>query len=883
MRQAPRGFRFPPFADAGQHCTTWTVRGLLRPDRTSPAFEVCTFVGFCALALTVVLSTVGPGQFFLGLRQFGNSESHSTGALGLSIDPERSHYTVPHPSVRSVIQGSSCRPETRVSAPCRAAKAAGDLDPGVGLEGWVNLSIASAPPLNGSDNDLATYDEAINATLLLQVSCAGGPCAKPPTWEFVNHSWTEVSSNSELGARGGATMSYDPAARDVLLYGGVDAQGDGTTWTYQNGTWTNVSVGVSPGPLIDSGMAYDEFDGYMLLYSGLNRSSSSISNDTWEYQEGSWTSVSPTGQIPPPSEFDNNPMVYDPELESVVFFDATNWTYLYQSGNWQAINIPIPGNLGDQGGGSLAYDPLSGDVLYMGGHHAGGFTNQIWAFNGTGWALLRLVKDPPPTYGPCWLYDPSVGGVLLFGGGDYGDFQNNNQTWVFGAGNVTFTSTPVDGGKFDLAGTIYSGGESAWVPYGLGLPKLDPNLGFYGTNLSFTGNFTFLNGSLRLTGNASLLGQFRALPTVALEVKPGDCEVEFNGTSYSNGSSVYFAPGQFGVDARNCAGVNFDQWVVSGNGSAAEPFSNQTTVTLTGSTRLSALYRATLTFQASPPFTGTLLFNGSAVALDSPQSWVAQTYPVGANAAPGWRLAGFSVTGGVTISARSATIQAAGSIQANFVQFPTLTFATSLERCATIQFNGSSISSGASSGILLGNYPVSAPTCSDALFENWSGSGGVAVAARNSIITTANVTGNGTLTADYVPAAWVNLTVQPSAEAGSIIWNGSPVRNGSYFETLTGDYAPSADPANGWHFVSWGTQGGIRPIPGSFDVSANGSLTADFQINATSPGGNQTGMSAYTLTVWEWVASGAITVGIVASAFVLFNRRRSGGGQRDDI
>jgi hypothetical protein len=735
-------------------------------------------------------------------------------------------------------------------------------------EGWVQVHPYRSPPLNASEYDEAVYDSADNSTVLFQITCGvGGLCNSPQTWTFSSGNWTLLHFAGPPWARASPSMVYDAADRYVLLYGG---QSWNSTWEFADGNWTNLTESVSPGALDGAEMVYDAYDGYVLLYGGYNDTGLGTPNETWAFEDGTWTQLTTTGSPPPVNVgySGNNPMVFDPTLESVVYFADSNETYLYHAGNWKAIYAPIPDSL--QGGGSLAYDPLSGLVLYIGGNTGLGFTNQTYAFNGTAWTTLHPARLPPGSVSPCLVYDPSARGIVFFGGSPgFG----NNQTWVFGAGNVTFQASPYDGGNFNVASTIYDSGGSDWVPFGSDLPTLAPNLGFHGTNITFGGNYTLYNGSYQLSGNATVLGVFQAFPTVTLAGKPPDCEIGFNGTLYPSGSSPFFVPGSFALDAPNCGGVHFDRWLSTSNASIVNPTSNRTTVTLAGPAEVTVAYFAILTFQVSPPFEGTLVFNGSTVTLDSPQDWVAQNYSIRGIPAPGWRLAGFSVGGGVTVSPGEAVVEGSGSVQANFVPFPTLAFKSSLPTCPSILFNDSSYAAGGSSGFLLGNYPLSAPTCSDALFVRWSASGGVMVSSPNSINTTANVTGNGTLTAVYDPAAWINLTVKPSAVAGSIIWNGTPVRNGSYFETLTGDYAATAHPANGWHFLAWETQGGIRLVQGTFALSSNASLTADFQINATSPGGNQSGSSAFGLTVWEWGALAVIVAVIAATALVLIRRR----------
>jgi List-Bact-rpt repeat protein len=745
-------------------------------------------------------------------------------------------------------------------------------------EGWLQLHPEYSPPVNGSEFGEATFDPRDNSTIYFQDFCSGGHCPSTSTWLFNGTSWAKVVSPSPPGTRTLPRLTYDGADGSALLYGG---QTWNSTWEFLNGSWTNVTRGITPGSMYGVGMAYDAFDKYVLLFGGSNSTGSGIPNETWDFAGGNWTRIVTQGQGPPDyGAYSSNPMVYDAALESVVLFENTNWTYLYRAGTWQAVFAPIPVSLED-GGGPIVYDAQTGEVDCVGGYQGGTYTNQTWAFNGTDWSLLTQSGGPPPTIDPTLAYDPVVHGVLLYGGLVPG-VGGINQTWVLGAGSVAFEASPSGGGNFELGEVTYVGGNSSWIPFGTYQPKLLPNPGFHGINFSVGGNLTPFNGSYRLTGNATILGQFAAYPRVSLATLPSNCDVEFNNTLYASGSSAPFIPGTYALIAPACPHVIFKKWLPSENASLLNVFDNHTTVTLSGPSTLTAEFLATVTFEITPSFSGTIFFNGTPQVPSSPQDWPTQNYSLEELATPGWRFAAFSASGGIQLAPGSAAVEASGVITASFVQFPTVTLETSLLSCSSLEFNDSSYASGSEPGFLLGSYSARAPVCSNALFEHWSTSGGVTVASPNSINTTANVTGNGTLTAVYGPAAWVNLTVQPSAAAGSIVWNGTPVPNGSYFETLTGDYSATAHPANGWHFLAWETQGGIRLVPGSFALSSNASLTADFQINATSPGGNQSGAGVLGLTTWEWVALGVVVVGALALTVVVVRRRRRVGGHTED-
>jgi hypothetical protein len=167
---------------------------------------------------------------------------------------------------------------------------------------------------------------------------------------------------------------------------------------------------------------------------------------------------------------------------------------------------------------------------------------------------------------------------------------------------------------------------------------------------------------------------------------------------------------------------------------------------------------------------------------------------------------------------------------------------------------------------------VSAPVCSEALFERWNGTGAVVVTDPTAANTTVTVTGNGTLNAIYGPAAWVTIGLSPSAAAGDISWNGTRPTNGSTFETLDGSYSVRAEAASGWGFVRWATTGGVTVVENTTSVASNGTIQAVFEPMSTSPSpSNSSGPTAFLgLSLYEWglVVVLLVVVGAIAGVWV---------------
>ena len=92
--------------------------------------------------------------------------------------------------------------------------------------------------------------------------------------------WTSVAPAVRPSARYGSAMMYDPAAQEVLYFGGMNGAGPGTstagdhflgdTWSFR-GAWSNLTGNLStaPGPRTFAAISYDPGSGAILLYGGL--------------------------------------------------------------------------------------------------------------------------------------------------------------------------------------------------------------------------------------------------------------------------------------------------------------------------------------------------------------------------------------------------------------------------------------------------------------------------------------------------------------------------------------------------------------------------------------------------------------------------------------
>lgn len=396
------------------------------------------------------------------------------------------------------------------------------------------------------------------------------------TWEFSNGTWTQVPGiASAPSARGGAAFADDPSDGGLLLFGGASSSGQtlNDTWTFSAGRWTQLHPAQSPPSRVDPGAAYDAnesdilvFGGYHLsvsltgsmlvplndtwTYSGDNWTSfntshapaagnynsqlaydsfsgrvvaadrasvSDISNVTWEYAKGNWSTVLTSGTLPPvgvqnvvmdasdgylldspnpnalvgrpdlgfangtwsavdrgvqfPSARWNAVMAPDPDNGSSVLFGGHSPgtdlrdTWLFNGLTWQQLAPATPPPASD--GPGFAYSPSDRYDVLFGGLQSGSYANDTWKFSGGQWQRLSPARSPPALFGSCLVDDPAIGGDLLFGG-YLASGHPSNETWTFAHGNWTNVSTARSPPARGLAACAYDGSTDSVIVFGGG-------------------------------------------------------------------------------------------------------------------------------------------------------------------------------------------------------------------------------------------------------------------------------------------------------------------------------------------------------------------------------------------------------------------------------
>ncbi|HEV2520490.1 MAG TPA: hypothetical protein VGX00_07770 [Thermoplasmata archaeon] len=280
------------------------------------------------------------------------------------------------------------------------------------------------------------YDTGIGFTLMVTPtrSATGLGSAEVGTWAYSAGNWTELSPTTAPSAREYASLTYDDALGQMILFGGYSPKGAylSDTWGFTASGWTNLSSHstLTPPARASAQIAYDAAGGFVVLYGGYGvNGAAGVGNlsDTWTFNASGWTQVA-TSVTPPVF----GAMAYDANLSKVVYYGGvgllglcTSSTYEFNGTAWVDVSSSISGSPGGIALESMTYDPYYGGVVAFGGVCGLGIagisltlssSNATWVLNGNRWTQAAAANAPPPSYGGDLVYEPSTGGVLLFGG-----------------------------------------------------------------------------------------------------------------------------------------------------------------------------------------------------------------------------------------------------------------------------------------------------------------------------------------------------------------------------------------------------------------------------------------------------------------------------------
>lgn len=186
-----------------------------------------------------------------------------------------------------------------------------------------------------------------------------------------------VGSPGTPAARCCAATAYDPATRQVVMFGGLGAHGAlGDTWIWNGTGWTRPSLALSPHSRADASMVYDARLGALVLIGGF--------------------ADAPVG----PSE--------RADLAATWLWTATGWQ------RQDTMHTPMANTLTQSIGGSMAYDASSGRVMLVTTQaetHFQACSTETWTFDGHDWQLAQPDSELPASLAAL-VNEPQTGHVI---------------------------------------------------------------------------------------------------------------------------------------------------------------------------------------------------------------------------------------------------------------------------------------------------------------------------------------------------------------------------------------------------------------------------------------------------------------------------------------
>jgi hypothetical protein len=373
------------------------------------------------------------------------AEHHDQPAAHRRGDQHRSCTT----NVRLESRCTSRRPQTVIGlCGCHWMRAAGyilsvDVRAMVGLSEqtteWIKVEVmimdgSALPSLNSDSASVAEWlrrKRRVRAHIFVVLGIVGGTlgfassaAAQTPPQVV----WSQLNPMTSPSGRALASIAYDPATSQLLLFGG--AVGSSTsandTWLWTGTTWSQLHPVTSPPARGGAPLTYDAATGQLLLFGGASSGGVNL-NDTWQWSGTNWKQLQPA--VRPPAAFDPA-LVDDPATGQMVLFEDTctrNSTWMWTGSNWSQAHPAT--NPSTRCGAALAYDASTASLLLFGGQKSTMFLNDTWSWTGTTWIRLHPPTSPGALGYGSLAGDPASGQLVLFGG--YNGVSSLGLTWIW--------------------------------------------------------------------------------------------------------------------------------------------------------------------------------------------------------------------------------------------------------------------------------------------------------------------------------------------------------------------------------------------------------------------------------------------------------------------
>ncbi|MHC5069121.1 MAG: protein kinase domain-containing protein [Planctomycetota bacterium] len=279
--------------------------------------------------------------------------------------------------------------------------------------GWVCKHPETSPPAHSDLVLVATH----SGTVLFGGSGPDG-ILYDDTWQWDGITWTRIETPVRPAKRLRHAGAYDRVRHRLVVFGGSTTSISGfmdDTWEFDGGSWTKMSPATRPKARNDHAMTYDPVRKRVILFGG--RDADGLLNDLWEWNGRSWQQLRPETLMSPRRD---HCLAYDTKRRRLITYggyderghaegNVWEWDGVY----WHRMDSVVPGPR--RAGAAAVYDERRAKLLEFSGY-MGTVDSTTWAWDGDCWSQLELGAGPAGRSGHAMTYDFQRQRVVLFGG-----------------------------------------------------------------------------------------------------------------------------------------------------------------------------------------------------------------------------------------------------------------------------------------------------------------------------------------------------------------------------------------------------------------------------------------------------------------------------------
>jgi N-acetylneuraminic acid mutarotase len=305
---------------------------------------------------------------------------------------------------------------------------------------------ASPPPLARAG---AVYDSSCGEIVLFGGASERGYSQATWAYSFGANNWTLRHPPKAPSNRSIPGMAFNSREKEVVLYGGYEYYGTlGDLWTYNSSLddWTEITDHSTPSPRIQAAMAYHGKLGKSVVFGGFV-GYRDYRCETYILDLGSntWTRAEPATR--PPGRCAAS-LAYDPVSEEVVLFGGhapgadtelgDTWTYDAAASTWTDRGPPT--HPGGRELAAMVTDSTRGKIMLFGGMSSNAYEADTWSYDvaANTWTELFPPYMPNGRAGHAMAYDARNDVLVMFGGGD--GYCTYSDTWIYNISRNTWTN-----------------------------------------------------------------------------------------------------------------------------------------------------------------------------------------------------------------------------------------------------------------------------------------------------------------------------------------------------------------------------------------------------------------------------------------------------------